>query len=463
MCNSQAELPFRAEKPDIDPWEALRAARGQTPVHALTAVQTAVLAACGQMATASQLPALDIFTNNVATPGSQQVTGEGGEAARHKAKGGDYGAKIWRMRRISGDLTGERVSWCGRRIVTGTQVQLLRGDEEGDGLFWSGLMRCGSVWLCPHCAHKITSHRAGEISAVVDGAIGSGAVAGMLTLTIPHHRFQSCKELLGAVRGCWSKLKREREFKKLRKGVDYLGDVRSLEVTHGGNGWHPHLHILSFSWEDSADHEAFCRAIFPIWARIVAREGFGNCSESAFSYEPVRDAEGVADYVSKWGISKEMAEGAMKKKGRAGGRNPFEILAAIEEAQGLPEGLKGSFTGSLPDSLPDSSKAQDIALFCEYARTFKGARQLTWSRGLKAQFLNQDLTDQEITEKEKSGECVLVVDPKIWRAMVRQDLPPVFAAMVDRGTPGDAVLFLQKLGIHCKLFGSGVPILKPPE
>ena len=91
------------------------------------------------------------------------------------------------------------------------------------------------------------------------------------------------------------------------------------------------------------------------------------------------DAQGAAsagNYVAKWGAAEELALGD-RKKGRHG-RTPFQLLHDASE------------TG---DTLASE-------LFVEYAKTFKGRRQLVWSRGLKDLAGIEERSDERLAEDE---------------------------------------------------------------
>jgi hypothetical protein len=206
----------------------------------------------------------------------------------------------------------------------------------------------------------------------------------MATLTIPHHRFSNCEQLRKGVSGAYRKVKSGKSWITAREGYGWVGDIRALEVTHGENGWHPHLHILILfkPGKSQQDADAFASWLYDAWARAIERMGFGVCSKDAFTFEPVQADHGAAEYVSKWGAALELTK-ANTKKTRNGGRTPWQILGDFAEA----------------------GKPRDRELFREYALAFKGARQLTWSRDLRALYLNEpEAPDNELADEGQAGE-----------------------------------------------------------
>lgn len=279
-------------------------------------------------------------------------------------------------------LPREQVARCGRYLLNlnrrkdGGQVTI-KANAKGASLF--GLVTCGSIWHCPVCAAKIAEGRRGDVSRVLDGHYGAGGVAYMAAFTVPHTAFQRCVDLKTAVAGAWRKVQGGKQWQVQKARAGLVGTVRALEVTHGDNGWHPHLHVLFFLRRDDPEVAAvFGRWLFERWSRIIARVGLGKCTPEVWRFEKARCPAQAGDYVAKWGAAGEMVYGA-RKGGNTAGRSPWQILADICEY----------------------GMADDVALFAEYGAAFKGARQLTWSCGLRELYADDpDATDAELAEAE---------------------------------------------------------------
>ena len=276
-------------------------------------------------------------------------------------------------------MKNERVAHCGQKAL-GSIVTLHVHDGHSH---FGGVETCGSVWACPVCAAKITEGRKEDIQIVLDGHRKAGGRAYMATLTIPHYRFQDAKTLRKAVSTAFRKVKAGRRWQEARNRYHWAGDVRALEVTHGGNGWHPHLHVLVLfdAPASQEDAHAFGEWLFDAWRGAVERMGFGRCSYDAFTFEEVTEDGGAADYVGKWGAALELTK-AHTKVSRAGGRTPWQILADYDA----------------------SGSERDANLFREYALAFKGARQLTWSRGLRERYAAEpEKSDEQIAQEPMSA------------------------------------------------------------
>lgn len=61
---------------------------------------------------------------------------------------------------------------------------------------FGNLVHCGSVWLCPDCAYKISQERKKELAEVMKGCRDKGLHVAMLTLTVPHYLGDDLKKLL---------------------------------------------------------------------------------------------------------------------------------------------------------------------------------------------------------------------------------------------------------------------------
>ena len=279
-------------------------------------------------------------------------------------------------------LPDEAVARCGRHPVgdfaKGVPPGYVAIRSNGEVAGFVGVVTCGSVWVCPDCAAKIAAERRREVRRLLLAHRDAGGAVYMATFTMPHHAHQCPRELRRAVSKAFTALltgkARAREWG--RAGV--LGYVRALEVTHGANGWHPHLHVLWVLRDcNPFAAAAFGKWLFRRWSATIERAGFGVCSPGAWRFEEVRTVAEAGEYVVKGAADWELTH-AHLKDGRDGNRGPMQILADVERF-----GLCG-----------------DVLLFQRYAAAFKGARQLTWSVGLRERYEVCELTDQEAAARE---------------------------------------------------------------
>lgn len=286
-----------------------------------------------------------------------------------------------------------RVAKCGRcRVRPSVEVHL----GPNGRAHYSGLASCGSVWLCPVCAAKVDARRAEEVSGILQRHLDAGGGAYFITLTLPHHSGDRLTATRRLVSRAWQLLQRGTPWLRLKARLGVVGFIRALEVTHGGNGWHPHLHILVLTTaplspeaQTALDAYAFAK-----WCDGVTAQGHALPTRDGFRLEVVGSAD-VGAYVTKMGAALELTHGA-HKKGRRASRTPFQILADFQAG----------------------GDEADLALWLEYERATKGARRLTWSRGLKAQYAVPEVSDEELAQAEVGGELVAAISADEWRGVV---------------------------------------------
>lgn len=297
-----------------------------------------------------------------------------------------------------------------------------------------GVMACGSVWGCPCCAPKIGARRADEVTRAAKAAQEQGLSVYMAALTIPHDRFQDGKALREGVAMAFKKLQQGRAWKTMKDGHQMAGMIRSLEVTHGQNGWHPHLHLLVMfePGVGEAQAETFGRQFYGRWIDVVKKAGFGTPSRDLWKFERCRKVSDAAGYVAKWAM--ELTLGSLKKS-KNGNRSPWELLR-------------------------DAEAGDDVAamLFRRYAEDFRGARQLTWSQGLKKRFLDdEDVTDEDAANAdEPETENVITIHRGAWVQIAWRGLISTVMIAAEKGGREAVEIILRTYGIE------NIPEFKPP-
>jgi hypothetical protein len=202
-----------------------------------------------------------------------------------------------------------------------------------------------------------------------------------------------------------------------RAALGIVGTIRTLEITHGQNGWHPHLHVLVLT-SSPLDNTARAQLTDYMWSRwsgFLDRRGHhGTTRERGIITVPVRSPGDVARYMSKVydTVHLEMTRSDLK---RGGGRNPFKILAELVEA-----GSHDPMTGEVN---------RDLLLWREYERATWGVQFITWSAGLKQRFGINEVTDDELVNAEAGGELVGTVPLWAWSS-IRVD-PQRMAHLLD--------------------------------
>lgn len=352
--------------------------------------------------------ALGKYANSVSTAGQSA-------AQKHEAKRLRYALRsdLWDLSTI------ERCRKCGKTPVgeQGT-VGLRVTADSGSG--FSGLASCGSVWVCPVCAAKVSRRRADEVAQAVQAAADRGYSASLLTLTARHHRGQRLKWVWNAVLKAWRSMLGGRFAQTFREVLGVKHWVRVVEVTHGDNGWHPHLHVILIH-DGRQTAEQLESALWPRWFRALERQGMTAVQGAGLDVRSSSDA--VGEYLVK-SLAAEVTAGHAKQ-GRAGGRTPFQILRSVTE------------TGD----------ADDLALWHEWEAASRGRRQIGWSKGFRDWArLAPEQSDEQIAEEEPGGDDVLVLDAVAWR-QVRREQGALLVEADKFGVPG-ARAWLRRAGVH---------------
>eukprot|EP00697_Spironema_sp_BW2_P015034 gnl/Spiro4/5741_TR2938_c0_g2_i2.p2 gnl/Spiro4/5741_TR2938_c0_g2~~gnl/Spiro4/5741_TR2938_c0_g2_i2.p2 ORF type:complete len:351 (+),score=56.60 gnl/Spiro4/5741_TR2938_c0_g2_i2:4223-5275(+) len=312
---------------------------------------------------------------------------------------------------------------------------------------FAGLQSCGSPWACPVCSAKIAPVRAGDIQKAVDEWHARGNTVVFVTMTMRHNTGQKLSDLWDGLSGAWGKVtsgsswerdsdlyggqdvirSKTRQLNKVKFKVETPGKrinfIRAVEVTHGDNGWHVHVHAYLFckpmmSTKEVAELQA---SMFGRWRRALVNSGFdaptvrrgvdakiivpGSGTDQGDyltknTYDPAAYAAKVLE--RKEQRKKERRDGwelagGMGKLARRDNRSPFEILADVV-------------------ALGD---ADDLARWFVFEQSSKGRRQITWSHGFR-EYLNlpvEELTDEEIAAREAGGAVVMEFYHTEWQVI----------------------------------------------
>lgn len=346
----------------------------------------------------------------IVTKTSSPLISCGLQRSKTKEQNTDYRARRFALKSVVNSvLPDSRTSKCMRMRAPDpmgglSKVELLKGRSTKKA-FYQGLMTCGSVWNCPVCAAKVSERRRQELKEAMAQAEALELKTHFVTLTVPHGVSDDINDLLEGLKGCNKRMASGKysvksQMKKIAPEVDLEGFIRTLEVTHGKNGFHPHFHLLVFT-SANCSSELLHSVYESAWKRACRLSGLPVPNEHGCT---VKDGSFASEYVSKWGLEDEMTK-ANTKVASQKGTTPFGFLQA-------------ALDGDNSEYPPERAKA----LFRVYANAFKGRRQLYWSNGLRAKLcLAKELTDQELAQAPDDERAVLLASLTFeqWKAVLR--------------------------------------------
>lgn len=311
----------------------------------------------------------------------------------------DFRVERWEARGVLwGESRLDRVRSCGRWAITSDGSVQVRANGAAVG--YAGLASCGSVWACPVCNAKIQAVRRLEVGVAITWA--TGAAFGAYTLR--HRAGQDLAALWRSLSKCWQAVARDLKVRTVRARLGHVGIIRAAESTHGGHGWHPHLHpVHLFERPVTVDEVAELHEVqFRAWAAAAGRLGLDAPTFAAQDLHVVTGDAGqvLGDYFTKASyapaesVGWEMTSTQTKARTRdQGSRTPWDLLRAVYE----------------------DGDADALDLWHTWEKGSKGKRALTWSRGLRALAgLDAEASDEDIAEEVVGSDADAGFDVVDW-------------------------------------------------
>lgn len=330
--------------------------------------------------------------------------------------------------------------YCGR-VARGPGVRVMRSVDltTGDVEAWTrGTVTCGSIWVCPPCSATIRDGRADQLKALLGEHLAARGGVEFITLTLRHGFGDDLGALLSALTYAWTQVMNRTAMRKRRERLGWLGAVRAVEITYGGNGWHPHLHVAAFFGRPLTDTERaeLGDALTSAWCdKVQALTGSRPSEQHGVRIEPIRSGAEVGKYLAKVQdgdgsaadrqVHLEMMRSDLKQgRWRAGqdvkGLTPFELLDLI---------------GDEDDRVHRSA----LRLWHEYEVATKSRRAITGLTPLLDLYGLDQADDQDLAEREPDDEPevvteeVMTVDPATWMTVCRMGLDAVFLDRIEDG------------------------------
>jgi len=327
------------------------------------------------------------------------------------------------------------------RFRSGVTTQIVKSKTNGKA-FYSGLMNCANSRTCPVCSAKISERKSNEMRMAFNIARAEKLNISMLTLTAPHNSGDKIEDLKVKISDALQRFWRGKAAKSFKDRFGVIGNIRSFEVRHGSNGWHPHFHIIIFS-KKPLPLTARSKSGKPSknqseeWTKLLTRwKSACKLSDLDCPNEYGMDIQNGAfagEYISKfgsddeflttatgkkvtWDMADEMTKGNTKT-GRKGSKSPWDLLSDATEAETKEE------------------RTDNRILFLFYARAMQGVNLIRWSKGLRKYFdLDADVSDEEILKQEEDkADFLCHITPSEWEYIIKNKKRHILLELAENG------------------------------
>lgn len=269
-----------------------------------------------------------------------------------------------------------RLADCGNTAVGEVYI-----GTNGKNAYFTKLATCGSVWTCSVCSAKILAARSDEVKAAIDAWDAKGGTFVFETLTMAHSKSDSLRKVWNAVGKAFTATNSGGESAKHKEFGQY-GYLKVVEITHGANGWHVHLHVLRFIERplESKEMKDWSNQIFAKWSGSLQKQGFKSPTQRNHKFDLVLSPAGLEKYLIKGFDNSEVSSSAAIGVGKfQAGRGIWGVLDA---------------------AIADSKSAERKVWF-EWETGSHRKRQVSWSKDLRKNLgLNESKEDEELAKEE---------------------------------------------------------------
>lgn len=276
----------------------------------------------------------------------------------------------------------KRVKYCGiAPIQKGQHVEAVQGEKGG--VYYRNMQRCGSVWFCPDCMYKLMKERSSELQKQLIAYKEKGKKIIFSTLTLQHNFADSLESLHHKLLQSYQFANSHRTYTTIKGETEYL---RVMEVLHGANGWHIHLHTV---FVGNSDVQKAVDVFEGLYKRKLLKFGLLVNGHTTKNEEWNGKVEDMNNYLFKGMLEKEMLGGGISKDGAG-----KTFMQLIDENENSPQ-------------------------IIEFIKVMKGKRQFRASKNFFADV--REKTDEEILRDDK-------IDKVLFRVPA-----PVFVDMKNKG------------------------------
>lgn len=264
---------------------------------------------------------------------------------------------------------------CGQAVNKAVGGVFLMADNQGN-VKYHGHTHCKNPFCCPTCSAIVMEKYRAKIALAIE-MLHKDYFGFMISLTIPHWKFMSCRETMEILRNTWNFF-RQKSFKRshghvyheFTQSVPIAHHVKVMEHTWGKeNGWHPHFHGIMWTPRGNEYQVLdFEERLDDFWLRTAKRETLKYWKKNSLhqtvllkgeTYEQLVDrlyarskdkVQGLkfsrdkktgellevhsGAYLCGWGADNEVTGNIQRKASHNGHYTPYQILL---ESQSNPE------------------------------------------------------------------------------------------------------------------------------
>jgi hypothetical protein len=200
------------------------------------------------------------------------------------------------------------------RFRTGSTAQIVKSAANNKA-FFAGLMSCANSRTCPVCSAKISERKANEMRTAFNIARAEKLNVSLLTFTAPHNSGDKLSDLKKGISKALELFWTGATARRFKDKYSIIGNIRSFEVRHGSNGWHPHFHIIIFSDSKlpltSRNDNGKLRekqscdwlAILARWQSCCIRAGLNSPNKYGMD---IQNGAHAGEYICKFGLSRTL-------------------------------------------------------------------------------------------------------------------------------------------------------------
>lgn len=395
-------------------------------------------------------------------------------------------------------------AFCGTGVIAG---KLCRSDNpdfafimtDGETARITNVIRCHSVWACPYCAPRAMAKKATDIACAIDAlSKWHNQSAIMITFTLPHWRFASCKDTLSILQDAWrmftrvgnhaghSKYTRKdgtvgvkgrAPFGAFRQALNITHFVRAYEVTWSpAKGWHPHIHALYWvpneNWNKVLQYEkSLCDNWWHCCKYCAERYMKANHPKQYEKYFHRVYSDHKTDIHPSLWISKRNGKPIKQQSSMyiAGWSADAEMTGKYRSKEGNvdPDGVKHYAMHELIDEAYKNRDFPSISnkylkLYCEFAVATRTRRRVEFSsrsgigKIISKWKLSQTYMEsikKKLAEKpQKDWRVVVWFDQYQW-STIYHDEDGLFETILEMAVADDIVAARKKIAKYLLLYG----------